>query len=143
MKCLTALFIVILTVTALKAEVQPSSMFDSGMVLQREMLVPVWGRATPGEKVTVGFAGQTKSTMALKDGKAPAQFWLAGKDQEWMKATATIKDQTVVVSAEGLAAPVAVRYAFAAFPKVNLVNGAGLPAYPFRSDTWKRVGYKK
>ncbi len=33
--------------------------------------------------------------------------------------------------------PVAVHYAFAAFPDVNLVNQAGLPCLPFRSDDWE------
>jgi sialate O-acetylesterase len=32
--------------------------------------------------------------------------------------------------------PVAVRYAWANNPDVNLVNGAGLPVSPFRSDDW-------
>jgi len=49
-------------------------------------------------------------------------------------ATASIKGNTVELEAEGLAAPVFVRYAFAGKPAVNLVNGANLPAYPFRTD---------
>ena len=89
-----------------------------------------------GSVVTVSF--ENAKGLKTKDGKAPAQFWLAGKDQKWMKATAKIKGQAVVVSADGLKKPVAVRYAFAGFPQVNLVNGAGLPAYPFRTDTWER-----
>jgi sialate O-acetylesterase len=32
--------------------------------------------------------------------------------------------------------PAACRYAFAAKPDVNLVNAAGFPAYPFRTDDW-------
>jgi len=32
--------------------------------------------------------------------------------------------------------PVAVRYAWKDDPKANLVNSAGLPASPFRSDAW-------
>jgi sialate O-acetylesterase len=53
-------------------------------------------------------------------------------------ATGKIEGQIVALTAEGLKAPVAVRYAFAGFPKVNLVNGVDLPAYPFRTDAWKR-----
>jgi sialate O-acetylesterase len=70
------------------------------------------------------------------DGKAPTGFWLAGKDKEWFKADAEISGETVVLTAKGVAAPVAVRYAYAAMPKVNLVNGADLPAVPFRTDSW-------
>ncbi len=46
------------------AEVTPSSMFGDHMVLQRDMPVPVWGKAAPGESVTVRFAGKTQSTKA-------------------------------------------------------------------------------
>jgi sialate O-acetylesterase len=38
-------------------------------VLQRESPVPVWGTATPGEKVEVKFRGQTKSAVADQQGQ--------------------------------------------------------------------------
>lgn len=50
------------------AEVIPNPLFSDGAVLQRGRPVPIWGRASEGEKVTVEFAGQTVSTIA-KDGK--------------------------------------------------------------------------
>ena len=43
--------------------------FKDKLVLQRDMPVPVWGWAEPGEKVTVSFAGHTVSGTAGKDGK--------------------------------------------------------------------------
>jgi len=43
--------------------------FGDGMVLQREMPVPVWGAATPGAKVAVAFGGQVKATTGGADGK--------------------------------------------------------------------------
>ena len=43
--------------------------FADNAILQREMNVPVWGWATPGEKITVSFAGQKKTATAGKDGK--------------------------------------------------------------------------
>lgn len=89
-----------------------------------------------GADVTVSL--QNADGLKTTDGTAPAQFWMAGENQQWFRATATIKGQSVVLRAEGLEQPVAVRYAFAGFPAVNLVNGAGLPAYPFRTDSWKR-----
>lgn len=46
------------------ADVELGSPFSDNMVLQRGMKVPVWGWATPGEKVTVRFAEQTLSTVA-------------------------------------------------------------------------------
>lgn len=53
-----------LATTALHAEVKLSKVFTPHMVLQRGMEVPIWGTATPGEKVTVTFAGQSKATTA-------------------------------------------------------------------------------
>ncbi len=38
--------------------------FTDNMVLQREQAVPVWGFDKPGNRVTVEFAGQTKSVVA-------------------------------------------------------------------------------
>ena len=43
--------------------------FSDGAVLQRGQPVPVWGRAAPGEKVAVEFAGQTKTTVADAGGR--------------------------------------------------------------------------
>ncbi|MCX6996894.1 MAG: sialate O-acetylesterase [Kiritimatiellaeota bacterium] len=48
----------------LRAEVKPHALFSVGAVLQRGCVMPVWGRAGDGEKVTVKFAGQTVSTVA-------------------------------------------------------------------------------
>jgi sialate O-acetylesterase len=47
---------------------KPVVLFASGMVLQRDMPVPVWGRADAGESVTVSFDGQVKNTVAAGDG---------------------------------------------------------------------------
>ena len=49
--------------------VKTATPFADNMVLQRGRAVPVWGSADPGEKVTVSFAGQTKTTQAGADGK--------------------------------------------------------------------------
>lgn len=54
----------LLLASALQAEVKLSKVFTPHMVLQRGMAVPVWGTAAPGEKVTVSFAGQSKTATA-------------------------------------------------------------------------------
>jgi sialate O-acetylesterase len=51
------------------ADVKLPNVLGSGMVLQRDLTVPVWGWAEAGEKVTVSFAGQTKTAKAGDDGK--------------------------------------------------------------------------
>ena len=45
-----------------RADVKLPSVFGSNMVLQRDMPVPIWGWAEPGEEVTVRF-GSTKKTV--------------------------------------------------------------------------------
>jgi len=94
---------------------------------------PVFKSATvKGNRVAVEFdhAADLKTT----DGAAPVGFMLAGNDRKWLPAKASIKGSTVELEAEGLTEPVFIRYAFAGKPIVNLVNGANLPAYPFRTD---------
>lgn len=51
------------------AEVRLASLFSDHAVFQCDKPVPVWGWATPGEDVTVKFAGQIKTTKAGTDGK--------------------------------------------------------------------------
>ena len=53
----------------LYAETSVSSIFNDNMVLQRDKDVPIWGWAQAGEKITVTFAGQTKSGIAASNGK--------------------------------------------------------------------------
>jgi sialate O-acetylesterase len=50
-------------------ELKVSNLFTDHMVLQREMPVPIWGLASPGEKISVSFAGQNKTTTANKNGE--------------------------------------------------------------------------
>lgn len=64
-------------------------------------------------------------------------FTIAGADRVWHWAEARVDGHTVVVSSPQVAAPVAVRYAFSMNPDgANLYNKEGLPASPFRTDTW-------
>ena len=63
-------FLTLLTVAfTAAADVTMPPVLGSGMVLQRDLPVPVWGWADAGEKVSVTFAGQTKTTKADADGK--------------------------------------------------------------------------
>jgi sialate O-acetylesterase len=58
-----------LAVSSALADVTPSALFNDHMVLQSGMAVPVWGKAAPGEKVTVSIRGQIQSTTADENGK--------------------------------------------------------------------------
>ncbi|VGO11768.1 hypothetical protein PDESU_00314 [Pontiella desulfatans] len=75
--------------------------------------------------------------LKTTDGERPKGFWLTDDSGKWVPATAAINGQTVVLESAGLKKPLHVRYAFAGKPEVNLVNGAGLPAYPFRTDRFE------
>lgn len=67
LKC-AALFATVCVASA-KAEVRVSRVFSPHMVLQREMAVPIFGTADPGEKVVVSFREQTVQTEADQSGK--------------------------------------------------------------------------
>jgi sialate O-acetylesterase len=68
MKSSLAFYLFLLLASKLPADVRLSKVFTPHMVLQRGMAVPVWGTATPGETVTVSFAGQSKSARADAQG---------------------------------------------------------------------------
>lgn len=54
---------------ALRANVKMPAIFSDHMVLQRQMEVPVWGTASPGEQVTVTFRDQKQTATADGSGK--------------------------------------------------------------------------
>ena len=70
------------------AAVSPAVVFTDHMVLQRGVPVPVWGRADPGEEITVSFAGQTRSVTTGADGR-----WSLSLDP--LEASATPRVMTV------------------------------------------------
>lgn len=51
------------------ADVSVADIFSNNMVLQRNLNVKVWGKADPGERLTVSFNGQKIKTKAGKAGK--------------------------------------------------------------------------
>jgi sialate O-acetylesterase len=63
-------------------------------------------------------------------------FTVAGADNVFHPATATIKGDTVVVTSDKVEKAAAVRYGWVNFakPTLNLFNKEGLPASPFRTD---------
>ena len=86
--------------SGVRAEVALAPLFTDHAVLQRDKPAPVWGRAAPGEKVTVTFRDQTVAATADKDGRwivylaplqagAPAELVVAGQN--------TIKREDILV----------------------------------------------
>ena len=86
--------------------------------------------------------GEIKLHFAHADGglvsKGPklGEFSIAGDDRKWYWADAKLEGDTVVVSSASVLHPTQVRYAWQGKPEATLFNGAGLPAGPFRTDTW-------
>jgi sialate O-acetylesterase len=64
-----ATLLVLHCVSPIQAELKLPAIFSDHAVLQREMKVPVWGWADPGEEVQVAIAGQTQKTTADDKGK--------------------------------------------------------------------------
>ena len=92
------------------------------------------GQKVTGNEITLSFTHTDGGLMAR--GGDLKGFVVAGTDRKWFPAKARIAGNQVVVSSPEVKSPVAVRYAWADNPDCNLYNGAGLPASPFRTDTW-------
>lgn len=89
-----------------------------------------------GSGLMVGKKEGLAPTQEVSDGKL-ARFAIAGEDKVWQWADAVIDGNEVVLSSEKVANPVAVRYAWSMNPAgANLYNKEGLPAVPFRTDSW-------
>ena len=87
-----------------------------------------------GNKAVISF--NHSAGLKSRDGKDLTWWTIAGDDKKFVKATAKVEGDTVVVTAEGVAKPAAVRFGWHQSAEPNLMNEAGLPASPFRTDTW-------
>lgn len=89
-----------------------------------------------GDSVSLRF-DHAHGGLAARGDAPLGGFAVAGEDRLWKAATATIAGDRVVVRSPDVATPVAVRYGWADHPTTtNLINAAGLPAGPFRTDAW-------
>lgn len=126
-------------------DIHPKNKYGVGERLASWALAEVYGREMAwqaplpadiqlqGDQATITF----RHADGLRArGEAVTGFELAGRDQQWEPAQATIMGNRVTVRSARIAEPVAVRYAWADNPDWSLVNAAGLPATPFRSDDW-------
>jgi sialate O-acetylesterase len=86
-----------------------------------------------GQRAVLKFSHATGGLVA--QGSELKGFTIAGADKVFQPARAKIMGDTVEVSADGVSAPTAVRYAWANVPEDNLWNQAGLPASPFATDS--------
>ena len=75
------------------------------------------------------------SGLTARDEKPLTWFEIAGEDKQFVEAQATIDGDTVIVFSE-IQNPVAVRFGWHESAEPNFVNKEGLPASPFRTDSW-------
>ena len=73
----------------------------------------------------------TGGGLISKDGKPLSWFSIAGTDHTFVPATAVIKGDKVIVFAQGVNSPEAVRFGWDEAAQPNLFNKEGLPAVPF------------
>jgi len=113
-----------------------------------------------GAEAKVAFKPGTAEGLATTDNGSVKYFAIADEDKHFVWADAKIINPSAAQASVGgkksnasakskggaepasvltcaqVPKPVAVRYAWANNPDVNLVNAAGLPAVPFRTDNW-------
>jgi sialate O-acetylesterase len=129
-------------------DIHPKNKQDVGVRLAMWALAEVYGKKgvassgpllaghkVRGSEVWLSFK-HTDGGLKVPGGDLKG-FAIAGEDRRWVRATARVEGDKVVVFSPAVKQPVAVRYAWADNPEFSLFNGAGLPAAPFRTDDWK------
>lgn len=87
-------------------------------------------------KITLSFS-TFGSELQFKGGGTHTNFAIAGKDKKFVWADAKIENGKIIIWNNEIPNPVAVRYAWADNPDgEKLFNKEGLPASPFRTDSW-------
>lgn len=128
-------------------DIHPKNKQDVGDRLARHALAKDYGQpikysgpsyksfVVDGNRVKVSF--DFNEGLTASDGKPLKRFEIAGDDKKFHWGEATIEDNEVVITCEKVTSPVAVRYAWSENPEgCNLTNETGLPASPFRTDSW-------
>ena len=129
-----------------EADIHPRNKQDVSARLARLARARIYGEviADTGPRLAdVAFADGTATVyydhadgLHTTDGAAPRAFELAGEDGVFHPATATLSADTIALTSPAVTAPRQVRYAWHRHMAVNLANGDGLPAEPFRTDTF-------
>jgi sialate O-acetylesterase len=88
-----------------------------------------------GNKIRIRF-DHVGTGLKSRDDKPLTWFSIAGADKKFVDAVAEIDDDTVLVSSDSVTNPVAVRFGWSNLAEPNLSNKEGLPASPFRTDSW-------
>ena len=123
-------------------DVHPTNKLDPGLRLARaaralsygeqlEYSGPLFRQAVPVNGAMRLYFDHAK-TLKVK-GSELTGFEVAGKDGNFLPATAKVEGGTVLVSSPEVPNPAFVRYGWSNSPQCNLYNGDDLPASPFTS----------
>ncbi len=98
---------------------------------------------TDGNKITLSFTHAAGGLMAKNKYGYLTGFEIAGADKKFYYAKAMIAGDKVIVFADEVTNPVAVRFGWADDAgDDNLFNKEGFPAGPFRTDDWQGITTK-
>jgi sialate O-acetylesterase len=73
-------------------------------------------------------------TGLIFKGEEAVGFKICGQDKKFLPATAQIKGDIIEVYSDEIIEPLAVRYGWSNYEKINLYNKEALPTSPFRTD---------
>ena len=77
----------------------------------------------------------TGSGLTTRDGMDPSHFEIAGENGVFVPAQARILQDTIILQAEGISKPVAMRFAWNKLAEPNLQNKEGFPTSAFRAGS--------
>jgi sialate O-acetylesterase len=129
-------------------DIHPRDKRTVGQRLARWALCDTYGRGSVPSgplfaSATIEAGGRMRcrfrhgAGLRTSDGAKPRHVAIAGVQRTFVWAEAAIEGDTLVVWHPSISRPAAVRYAWADNPEgCNLVNAEGLPASPFRTDSW-------
>jgi len=148
-KTLPHVGVAVITDAGDKDDIHPTRKAPVGARLSLLAQTLAYGKKVESSGPTYASLGRSGSTLILNlnharglktsDGSAPKGFAIAGRDGVWHWASAEIAGSSVRLNSPQVAHPIQVRYGWDDFPVLNLVNGSGLPASPFRTDTLRGV----
>ncbi len=88
-----------------------------------------------GDRIIIDFT-DVVGGLASRNNKPLNWFEIAGANHVFVPAKAKIIGNSVAVSAVQVAHPAAVRFAWSCKAQPNLMDKAGMPVLPFRTDHW-------
>lgn len=96
---------------------------------------PVVSRVDFREGKALAHFARTGGFLKVR-GDAPEGFEIAGEDGIFYPADGRIEADTVILRSEQVSEPAYLRYAWKNYCRPNLYGASGLPAAPFRTDTF-------